>query len=92
MSKYLVTFEHTGGKSVNHLCTHGVYDDPANDYEFEIKAGSVDKAEELGLQYLAQIVCKIGPCQCRRKLQPGSEAWWISIASYVTLREDKKQN
>jgi hypothetical protein len=82
--RWRVTAEHTQGKSVDHPCTSGVYSDPANDLDLlDVTATTPDEAERHGIEAIQEACDEREPCNCRRHLSAGSEAWWNSVAVHV---------
>jgi hypothetical protein len=78
--KFIATAEHTQGKSVAHHCRRGVYSDPTDGFQVEITADSIHDAMQLAHDDLREIVDDCRDCWCERRLSPGSDSWWESIA------------
>ncbi len=78
--KFVATAEHTGGQSDGHPCAKGVFGDPTDSFERDVEAESVREAEELAHELLREAVAQARVCDCKRRLQAGSEAWWCSVA------------
>ncbi len=83
--KYYAWAEHCGGASVGHPCATGVYPDPADGWETAIEADSAESAQAEAERRFAESVQSAGPCDCSRRLSPGSERWWDSVAVTVSL-------
>jgi hypothetical protein len=83
--KYHVTAEHTQGKSIGHPCSRGIFDDPANELDLEIEAGSEDDAIAQGQRWLETRIEEQGECNCRRKLSAGGDSWWDSVSIAATI-------
>ena len=81
--KFIVTAEHCNGQSVDHPCRNGVYGDPANALDLIIEAASAEEAEQAGYGALYKAVAESEPCQCHYPRQPGSDAWWGSVAIHA---------
>lgn len=79
MKRYTVTAEHTQGKSVDHCCTNGVYSDPTDEFEWTGEAENANDAERLAFIAMGVEVKNSTPCECKRHLQAGSEAWYKSV-------------
>lgn len=81
--RYRVTAEHTQGKSVDHPCTKGVYSDPADKLDLEVEAADESAAIAAGVKWLEERCAEMAECDCRRKLAPGGNAWWNSVAVHA---------
>lgn len=79
MPTYRITAEHASGGSVDHPCTRGVYNDPANVLDETVEAESEDEAVLKGEEVLCGRVDEAEPCDCRHHLSPGSNRWWESV-------------
>jgi len=88
--KFIVTAEHTSGRSVGHSCTKGIYEDPTDTWQAEVAATDEDQAEHYARQLLSDVVLKWPTCDCHRKLQPGSSEWWKSVVFSVAQSADSE--
>jgi len=90
--KWKLTAEHCNGKSVAHPCKNGVYDDPANTFETEVRASDEAEAEREGLRLLKKIVETYPPCNCTLGKCPGSNDWWNSVAIHARRAEPARRS
>lgn len=77
--KFIVTAEHTAGRSVDHPCTRGVYSDPTNHFQITVEVNDLLDAISRGHTELETIVTDSNPCDCHRKRRPGGREWWDSV-------------
>ncbi len=83
---YYIWAEHSGGQSVSHPCTAGVYSDPTDQWSATVVAENEQQAQEEGRKLLAATLDRWEPCSCRRHLQPGSDSWWGSVSIIASLK------
>lgn len=85
--KFIATAEHTAGTSVGHPCSKGIYSDPTDHWEEDIEARDEEDAQHKAFKSLQKLVSDYPACDCRRKLEPGSNRWWNSVIVTVTPTE-----
>ena len=81
--RWTVTAEHTQGKAVDHPCTKGIYTDHADSLDMIVEAEDWQDAEQLGRDELERMIAEAQPCDCRRREEAGSSAWWASVVIHV---------
>lgn len=82
-TRWIVTAEHTQGKSVDHPCTSGIYSDPTDSLDLAVEAGDWAEAEQAGREELERLIAEANPCDCRRREEPGGESWWSSVVIHA---------
>tara|TARA_R110000824_G_scaffold24088_1_gene85302 strand:+ start:412 stop:720 length:309 start_codon:yes stop_codon:yes gene_type:complete len=79
---WIVTAEHTAGRSLSHCCTSGRHEDPTESFEVTVLAITAEEAEELGQDALCnRIFEERKPCACGRDRGGDlGEDWFDSVA------------
>ena len=78
--KFTATAEHCSGGSVGHPCRTGVYSDPTDSWQDDVEGDTIDAAQDAAHNRLRSIVDECESCDCERKLSPGWDSWWNSVA------------
>jgi len=81
--QFIATAEHTSGQSVGHPCRTGVYADPTDGWQAAITAATYDEALDDAQAALQDRVADYEPCTCQQHREPGSWAWWGSVALHL---------
>lgn len=76
---YHLWAEHTGGASISHPCTAGVWSDPTDSWSPTVEAETEDEARQIGERMLRELCDEYEPCKCHRRLSPGWDSWWNSV-------------
>lgn len=86
---YILTAEHSSGRSVAHPCSTGVYDDATDKLDETVEAETAEEAKSIGMKLLERIIDESEPCDCSRRLASGDEGWWNSVCVVAEEVTDK---
>lgn len=88
LNNYYCWAEHTQGRSVDHCCTTGIFNDPTDEWEHECEAQNEEVAMGLAEEAFAKYTEQPSDVACACGAYPGylTKNWYDSVVIIVSRK------